>query len=256
MVNSLLVPALLGFLQAGASAPPAAATVDYSKIERKIVKEPAYVGKPMYALFLLDETGDFRAWAVLDKSTPELSLPDLLYVDLNANGDLTEKGERFVSTRDARSLEERGATITVPSIRVRGLDLRHEEFSIGAYMKGADLSVYFKIKWAGREPLCGGYGLSGTSTVRWGSTLAEAPIFHPNPSGPLSFALWGEPILQLGQENNVNLFAGNRGSGSGSYSVVNDKFLQAGKDRIFVTVVAKDAEGRDVRLRTEILGRC
>ncbi|HKS16339.1 MAG TPA: hypothetical protein VJU16_03450 [Planctomycetota bacterium] len=232
-----------------------AAPIDYSKIERKILREPTYVGKPQYALFLLDEKGDFRVWAVLDRTTPEMTHPNVLYLDLNANGDITEKGERFVTSRDEESMKERGSTISVPAIRVRGLDLMHEEFTVTSYRRDTTVGIYFKLKWAGREPMAGAYGLSGTSPVPWGATAAEARIFHPNPHGPLSFALWGDPVLQLGQDNNVNLFAGNPGSG-GSYSVVSDKFLRAGKDRIFVTVVAKDGAGKEVRLRTEILGRC
>jgi hypothetical protein len=203
MITILLMAILPALQQAPAS-------IDYSKIERKIVKEPKYVGKPQYALFLLDEAGDFRVWAVLDRFEAEMRLPNVLYLDLNGNGDLTEKGERFVSSRDGDSIEEQD-----PPSRwgrsVPGKDLKHGMSRSGAFMRGSTVSPYFRIKWAGREPMYGGFALSGYNNVRWGTTVAEAPIFHPNPYGPLSFALWGEPVLQLGQESNVNLFAGNPG---------------------------------------------
>jgi hypothetical protein len=258
MVKLSIIPvmAILAALQDGAATRPTLASIDYAKIERKITKEPAYVGSPRYALFLLDEAGEFRVWAVMDKSAADVPAANVLYLDMNGNGDLTEEGERFVSSRDAVGIEERGAVITVAAVPVPGKKLRHEEFRFSVFAKGPRTGICFNLKWAGREPMYGGFGLSCMNWTPWGATIAEAPVFHPNPYGPLSFALWGEPVLKLEDDNNVNLFAGNRGSGSAAYSVVTDKFLAPGKDRVFVTVVAKDGEGREVRLRTEITGHC
>src|SRR5262245_45254002 len=75
----LLALPLLGPL----AAPPRAA--DLSAIPRAITKEPAYKTKPKYCLVVFGPEARKRVWVVLDG--------DVLYVDKNGNGDLTEKGE-------------------------------------------------------------------------------------------------------------------------------------------------------------------
>jgi RNA polymerase sigma factor (sigma-70 family) len=65
--------------------------LDLTKIERTIRKEPAYRGKPRYALLVLGPKAQTRIWLVIDDKT--------LYVDRNGNGDLTEQGEQFLPTK-------------------------------------------------------------------------------------------------------------------------------------------------------------
>jgi hypothetical protein len=60
---------------------------DLSKIDRTIAREPAYQGKPKYCLLVFGPEAKVRVWLVLDG--------DVLYVDRNGNGDLTEKEKRF-----------------------------------------------------------------------------------------------------------------------------------------------------------------
>src|SRR5262249_36523001 len=50
-------------------------------------KEPTYQNGPRYALLVFGPKREQRVWMVLDGTT--------LYVDRNANGDLTEPGERL-----------------------------------------------------------------------------------------------------------------------------------------------------------------
>src|SRR6516164_8912787 len=59
---------------------------DLSQIERKIIKEPSYKSKPKYCLLVFGVDAKARVWLALDG--------DVLYVDRNGNGDLTEKSER------------------------------------------------------------------------------------------------------------------------------------------------------------------
>jgi hypothetical protein len=67
--------------------PPQVFAVDLTKIERVIVKEPAYQGKPRYCLLVLGLKAERRIWIIQDGNT--------LYADCNSNGDLTEADERF-----------------------------------------------------------------------------------------------------------------------------------------------------------------
>jgi len=58
---------------------------DLTKIPRTIAKEPVYKTKPKYCLFVFGPEAKTRLWLVLDG--------DVLYVDKNGNGDLTERGK-------------------------------------------------------------------------------------------------------------------------------------------------------------------
>jgi hypothetical protein len=60
----------------------------------------------------------------------------------------------------------------------------------------------------------------------------------------------------VGEATSISLVVGNKGSGPDTLCPVSETFLQAGKDRIFATVIAKDASGKEVRARTEIKGHC
>ncbi len=71
-----------------------AAAADLSKIDRTIGKEPAYQNKPRYCLLVFGPEASTRVWLVKDG--------DVLYLDRNGNGDLTEAGKRLAgNTGDA-----------------------------------------------------------------------------------------------------------------------------------------------------------
>lgn len=53
-------------------------------VERKIVKEPKYTSTPRYCLLVLGTDAESKVWMVEDG--------DVLYIDKNGNGDLTDDG--------------------------------------------------------------------------------------------------------------------------------------------------------------------
>src|SRR5918993_6007509 len=63
------------------------------KIDRKIAREPPYRTTPKYCLVLFGPKAKTRVWVVVDDDT--------VYVDLDGNGDLTEKGEKFTLQKTA-----------------------------------------------------------------------------------------------------------------------------------------------------------
>jgi hypothetical protein len=73
---------------------PPASAVDLEKIDHPLRKEPVYQSKtPKYCLAVLGPKAEMRVWLVLDG--------DVLYVDRNGNGDLTEPDERVkIATPD------------------------------------------------------------------------------------------------------------------------------------------------------------
>src|SRR5438128_308517 len=66
----------LAFLAVGSA--PALAT-DLTKIDRTIVKEPAYEGRPKYCLLVFGPEAKTRVWLVKDDNT--------LFIDRNGKGD-------------------------------------------------------------------------------------------------------------------------------------------------------------------------
>jgi hypothetical protein len=68
--------------------------VDLSKIERSIAKEPVYQSEPHYALLVFGPQAAHRSWMVMDGN-------DVMYLDRNGNGDLTEPEERMELDREA-----------------------------------------------------------------------------------------------------------------------------------------------------------
>src|SRR5213593_3143164 len=88
------------FLLLALGAAPASAA-DLTKIDRTIAKEPVYRTKaPRYCLLVFGPEAKFRVWLVQDG--------DVLYVDRNGNGDLTEEGERVTAkgrTQGSRSFD-------------------------------------------------------------------------------------------------------------------------------------------------------
>src|SRR5262245_61404483 len=82
----------LVLLTLGRAATPAG-PADLKKVDRTIVKEPKYTSQPYYALLAFGPEAKARAWLVVDG--------EVLYVDRNGNGDLTEKDERVELDREA-----------------------------------------------------------------------------------------------------------------------------------------------------------
>jgi hypothetical protein len=74
--------------------------VDLAKIDRSLRKEPTYQSKqPRYCLMVFGPEAKTRVWVVLDG--------DVLYLDRNGNGDLTDPGERITSEEVYRNHPER-----------------------------------------------------------------------------------------------------------------------------------------------------
>jgi hypothetical protein len=69
-----------------------ATAADLSKIDRTIAKEPKYQSKPKYCLLVFGSEAKTRVWLVLDG--------DVLYVDRNADGDLTVPEDRLKRNTD------------------------------------------------------------------------------------------------------------------------------------------------------------
>lgn len=230
--------------------------VDFEKIERKIEKEPVYVANPLYALFLFGPKAEARVWAVLDKSKPELEYYDVVYLDKDADGDLTEPGEKFTGEYSQRGARAGMAmTIRAGDLPVRDTDRVHRDLKFSTIVKTGRRGIWFTMLWCGKETVSGGATRTGMDSTCWGASPNLAPILRPTAEGPLSFAIWGgppTPVLKIGTPTRLSFMVGNRGSKTDTLCYLSDKFLIPGKDRIFATVIAKDRNGKSIETRSEI----
>lgn len=255
------VVAAASLLAGGPRPPPAPhpSDPDLTKIERRIAKEPKYVAAPRYALFVLDEAANFRAWAVFDKSTPDAPFYDVLYFDRNGDGDLTDPAERFVGKRDA-SLIPAGLEmlVKVGDVPVPGTKLVHRGLRFSTSPKEGRIGFWFEMKWNGGTEVSGTYGPAGIDNAEWAESPEKAAIIHPDPNGTLAFALYGQKPVQLtiGGETHLAVLVGHPGLGKDTLAVVDEHFLDLEKDQLIVTVVAKDAAGKEVATTSRIKGHC
>jgi hypothetical protein len=240
---------------ARAGEPPASfAEVDYAKIDRRIAKEPRYNARPLYALFVFDPQGKFRVWAVLDKSKADAPRYDVLYFDRNGNGDLTEPGKRFTGSYDEKA---KNLTIKVGTLAVPGTKLVHTDLKFCTGGGPHDyVGIYFIMKWDGKEPVEGGLRGFGTDQTVYAPSPRSAPVLRPTPLGPLGFVVFTDRELHVGRAEMVQVGVGSPGSGPDTFCALSEHFLDLTRDRLVVTLIAKDKGGKALRVSTDIKKHC
>jgi hypothetical protein len=112
LTKHLATVTLLGLLAGGQTT-----AADLTKIPRTITTEPAYKTKPKYCLVVFGAGAKSRLWLVLDG--------DVLYVDKNGNGDLTETGKSLRYTKEKLNVSD-------PAYPLR----EYRKFSLGDVVDG------------------------------------------------------------------------------------------------------------------------
>jgi len=210
--------------------------IDFTKVDRTIRKLPE-LNAPLFALFLFGPDGKTRVWAVLDssKEAVKFGTKDILYLDRNADGDLTGKDERIGPNPKCGMFD-------VGDFREPGTDVVHTAFVITCSAKG----LWFQMQWAGETPITGSCALAPSAK--------EAPIFVPGTERPFDFA-WAGGALKRGRENDVRVRIGSRGDRDAAFSWVEDeKFLPEG-EKVLVQLVCKDAAGVERKLTADLKER-
>jgi hypothetical protein len=210
-----------------------ASGADLSKINRAIVKEPAYHSKPRYCLLVFGPEAKTRVWLVQDGDT--------LYVDRNGNGDLTEPGKKIQAEKrddeDSSYIFNIGAIIDGNCLHkelqliVAKLDgLAEWDETVRAFLaknpqgRGYRLSVELEMPgWKGAMPE--GRVRQRTSLLDRNGLLQfadrpkEAPIIHFG--GPWQVTLYGQHELTIDREADVVLGVGTPGIGPGTMAYIN-----------------------------------
>jgi hypothetical protein len=149
---------------------------DLKQIDRTIAKEPVYQTRsPRYCLLVFGPQARTRVWLVVDG--------DVLYVDRNGNGDLTEKGERYAGARspDGTTRWHLGDIVEADR-KIRHTDLRvRRSGSFHLSLRTGD-GLHQEV---GNE----------LGRLEFAERAREAPIVHF--AGPLTFLLRKNPEQRL-----------------------------------------------------------
>lgn len=266
MKRLLLLPILL--LIALTTEAPAA---DLAKIERTLVKEPAYKSKPKYCLLVFGPEAKTRVWLVQDGDT--------LYVDRNGNGDLTEEGKK-VSAEKQEDAEE--GVYTFKAGEIRDGWLVHKQLNVGV-MKLDDVAARDEqIKgFLTKNPKGQGYlvmaeiqmpdwkgtGLDGrvqqraflvdvNGVLQFADKPKDAPIIHFG--GPWQVTLFGEHKLTIDRQRDIVLGVGTQGVGPGTTAYIDYDGIIPDKayPTVEVTYPPKQPGQAPVRERYEVKQRC
>jgi hypothetical protein len=180
---------LSALLVAGSMALPTSAA-DLPTIDRTIAKEPTYRNRPKYGLLVLGPQAKTRVWLVQDGNR--------LYIDRNANGDLTEEGETATWN---------GPSCAAGYVTGAGGKSRHG-VSLRKYPSGMRLTVVYegKRRYVAGDP--------DADPLLFADRPSEAPVIH----------IGGPPSVQLshyglgGGETALRVRVGTPGLGQGAFA--------------------------------------
>jgi hypothetical protein len=207
-----------------------------SKFDRSIGKQPTYRNAPTYGLILFGPQGKDRVWLVRDG--------DVLYVDRNGNGDLTDSGEKVAaeSIPGLIPMGERPYSFDVGDVNVggrthKGLRVRFAPLSFlsqvsqitAASRKDSQaMAVLIEVEVDVPGMKGGGTGdrlafmagpVDAAGLLQFGDTPAQAPVIHAG--GPLQITFFLErPLLRVGRSSELTLVVGTPGSGPGTFAML------------------------------------
>jgi hypothetical protein len=190
-----VIPLILAMVAPALAGEPAA--IDLAQIDRSIVKEPPYVGRPHYALIVVGPRAEHRSWLVMDGD-------ETLYFDRNGNRDLTDPEDHI--RLDAEATEKMH---TAEESNLSGMNV----FDLGT-VSGVALRFDYWVRKKGFVPAderlrkfieereandwengtlwrLAVKGSQAQNPVLLSARPVDAQILHL--AGPLTFALkWGE----------------------------------------------------------------
>jgi hypothetical protein len=182
-----------------------ASTNVVSHVDRPLIKEPTYQSVPKYSLITLGNSGEVKVWMVEDGKR--------LFVDKNANGDMTDDGPP-IEPSNVRHLDANRwdfeyllAAIT-PANRTRSTNfvLRRWNYADQKDSYGLSLSV------GGQMPMYAGW--FGTF---WSTNRETVPVIHFG--GPFTPKLLRRKEFTIGEAHQrLSLCFINPGSGPGAES--------------------------------------
>jgi hypothetical protein len=217
-------------LALGLTAFPVAAA-DLTRIDRTIRKEPVYQSKPEYCLLVFGPEARDRAWLVIDG--------DVLYVDRNGNGDLTEANKKVKAIKIKDYHLFRAGTIKLGSREYPDLNVSRDRLGEGAvplqpehykklieknpvaYTYAVAIQVENPLslgKPGGPDRMTQSASSDSHGLLQFTDNPQEAPIVYFD--GPWSMDLHNRPILQAGNVIDLQSGVGTRGLGTGTFAFI------------------------------------
>lgn len=223
---------------------------DLSQVDRRIAKQPAYrARRPLYGLLVLGPAAQARIWMVLDQSDPGGGRYDVLYLDRDADGDLTDPAERLVGRAEAD-----GVRFRLPELKDPATGAVHTDFS--ARVSGPSPTVMVSLMWRGRSKMGGGYPQDpNDGYLRFGDTAAAAPVLWANGDGPFQFQRWYGGRLTIGEGDDFKVFVGQRGAGANSFWAFQEHVLPEAEG-VQATLLYRDAQDKERRVVCLLKERC
>jgi hypothetical protein len=123
MTLSLLTLALL------IGTPNPAQGVNLTKVDRTVRKEPAYRGKPSYALLVFGPRAEHQVWLVLDGE-------GTLYVDRDGDGGLAGPGKAVAAGAPKLADHYREWSFDAGDLAPAGAAARHTGLSVSCFQDG------------------------------------------------------------------------------------------------------------------------
>ena len=224
---------------------------DLEGFDRRTPKEPSYTSKrPLYGLLVFGPEAQARVWMVLDRSDPDSKPYDVLYADLDADGDLTEPAERLVGQIQGNNVRFRLPDLTDPATGAV-----HTNFTARA-SGGPDPTVMVSLTWRGRRKMGGGYPEDPEDGyLAFAADPAKAPVMWAHGDEPFHFQRWCGGRLPIGGEEDFKVFVGQRGAGPNSFWAFQEHFLPE-SEGVQATLVYRDAEDKERRLTCLLKERC
>ena len=228
------------------AATPLSAEVGLQKISRELAKEPTYVsGRPLYGLCAIGQEGKRQIWMVLDTSDTDSDSYDVLYADLNGNGDLTDQGEHITSTPGKYG----GHEFQLPDVA------GHTEFRLKVSARDPATHMV-SLRWEGKHKFGGGYPEDPEDGyMRFASSPKEAPVVWLNGDGPFRFQRWYSDTFSIGGQDDLKVFLGMPGLGENSFCAFQEHVLPAGES-VLATLVYEDRDGKIHERDLELPLRC
>src|SRR5215831_598468 len=165
------------------------AAFDLTRIDRKIVREPAYQSKAKYCLLAVGPEAKTRVWLVLDG--------DVLYVDRNGNADLTTAKK----VRATAATEKGQYTFLCGAIRDG--EFTHQNLTVHVE-KRRGYSVSMDVETPGHKGTGIGGGIvqfvfsDAKGPLQFADHAKDAPVIHFG--GPWQVAPLGGQRLAVGGE--------------------------------------------------------
>ena len=151
------------------------AAADLSMIDRSIGDEPQYKSQPRYCLLVFGEKARTRVWLVEDGET--------IYVDRNANGDLTEKLEAIEPTKKRDLQDYREAAYEGGELVPADGSPKHTDFQLIQYQTaGKPVHYIVKVRVNGKHRQFAGWrpifseSRQNANVIHFGGEFTPRPL--------------------------------------------------------------------------------